>query len=197
LTSVGGVPKIRPMRLEVPAILATIALVACSDANSIPDATFTNAIDTVVVYAISGTEVFQPSGYAMTQRSSVRVDISATADFGYDQTPDGRDVLLPGRMLGHPGLSGVDPGLQHTDLAFDEITVAETNNYKTLDTVFVAVGDVLYLRSRIPSTCFLGVPAYGKVEILSLEAETRTVRFRVLANLNCGYKSLQPGIPTQ
>ena len=84
------------MRLEVPAILAAIALVACSDANSIPDATFTNAIDTVVVYAISGTEVFQPSGYAMTQRSSVRVDNSVTADFGYDRTPDGRDVLLPG-----------------------------------------------------------------------------------------------------
>jgi hypothetical protein len=184
------------MRLEVPALLASIVLVACSDANSIPDATFTNAIDTVVVYAISGTDVFQSSGYAMTQRSPVRLDNSASADFGYDRTADGRDVLLPGAMLGHPG-QGADPGLQHTDASFDDITLAETNNYKTLDTVSVAVGDVLYLRSRIPSTCYLGVPAYGKVEILSLEAETRTLRFRVLANLNCGYKGLQPGIPTQ
>ena len=66
------------MRLEVPALLASIALVACSDANSIPDATFTNAIDTVVVYAISGTEVFRPSGYAMTQRTSVRLDNSTS-----------------------------------------------------------------------------------------------------------------------
>jgi len=40
------------------------------------------------------------------------------------------------------------------------------NDYKTLDTVAVAAGDVLYLRSRIPSTCFLGVPTYGKMEIL-------------------------------
>jgi len=90
---------------------------------------------------------------------------------------------------------GVDPGLQHTTTPFDSITVAETNNYKTLDTVTVAVGDVLYMRSRIPSTCYLGVPAYGKVEILSLDAETRTLRFRVLGNLNCGYKSLEPGLP--
>ena len=185
------------MRLEVPALLASLALVACSDANSIPDATFTNVIDTVVVYAISGTEVFQPSGYAMTQRSPVRLDDSPGADFGYDRTPDGRDVLLPGAMLGHPGQSGVDPGLQLSALAFDDITLAETNNYKTLDTVAVAVGDVLYLRSRIPSTCFLGVPAYGKVEILGFDAENQTIRFRVLANLNCGYKGLQPGIPTQ
>jgi hypothetical protein len=185
------------MRLEVPAILATAVLLACSDANSIPAATATNAVDTVVVYAISGTEVFRPSGYAMTQRNAVRLDNTTSADFGYDRTPDGRDVILPGRMLGHPGASGVDPGLQHTDLAFDSITVAETNNYKTLDTVAVAVGDVLYLRSRIPANCFLGVPAYGKVEVLGFDAVNRTLRFRVLANLNCGYKSLQPGIPKQ
>ena len=75
--------------------------------------------------------------------------------------------------------------------------MAETNNYKTLDTVAVAVGDVLYLRSRIPTNCFLGVPAYGKVEILQFDADNRTLKFRVLANLNCGYKSLQPGIPKQ
>ena len=91
------------MRLEVPAILATAALLACSDANSIPAATATNAIDTVVVYAISGTEVFRPSGYAMTQRSAVRLDNTTTADFGYDRTPDGRDVLLPGRCWAIPG----------------------------------------------------------------------------------------------
>jgi hypothetical protein len=185
------------MRPAGHAILALVTLAACSDANSIPDATFTNAIDTVVVYAVSGTEVFRPSGYAMTQRSPVRLDNTSGADFGYDRTADGREVLLPGRMLGHPGIGGVDPGLQHTDLGFDDITIAEVNNYKTLDSVFVAVGDVLYLRSRIPSTCFLGVPAYGKVEILEFDAANRTIKFRVLANLNCGYKALTPGLPSQ
>jgi hypothetical protein len=185
------------MRLAGPAILAMLALAACSDANSIPDATFTNVIDTVVVYAISGTEVFQPSGYAMTQRSAVRLDNTTSADFGYERTEDGRDVLLPGRMLGHPGAAGADPGLQHTDLAWDEIVIAEINNYKTLDTVAVAAGDVLYLRSRIPQTCFLGVPTYGKVEILEFDAANRSIKFRVLANLNCGYKALTPGLPSQ
>ena len=185
------------MRLAGPAFLAMLALAACSDASSIPDATFSNATDTVVVYAISGTDVFRPSGYAMTQRSSVRIDASSVADFAYDRTADGRDVLLPGAMVGHPGVGGVDPGLQHTDLGFDEIVLAEVNNYKTLDTVAVAVGDVLYLRSRIPSTCYLGVPTYGKVEILEFDGTSRTIKFRVLANLNCGYKALTPGLPSQ
>ena len=185
------------MRLAGPAILAMLALAACSDANSIPAATSTNVIDTVVVYAISGTEVFRPSGYAMSQRSAVRVDNSTAADFGYDRTADGRNVLLPGAMIGHPGVAGVDPGLQHTDLAFDDIKIAEVNNYKTLDTVAVAVGDVLYLRSRIASTCYLGVPTYGKVEILEFNSTDRTIKFRVLANLNCGYKALTTGLPSQ
>jgi hypothetical protein len=185
------------MRLAGPAILAMLALAACSDANSIPDATFSNVIDTVVVYAISGTEVFHPSGYSMTQRNAVRIDNSTSADFGYDRTADGRDVLLPGAMIGHPGVAGVDPGLQQTDLGFDAITVAEVNNYKTLDTVAVAAGDVLYLRSRIPSTCFLGVPTYGKMEILEFDETNRTIKFRVLANLNCGYKALTTGLPSQ
>lgn len=185
------------MRLEVSTLLAAVALAACSDANTIPDATFSNTVDTVVVYAISGTEVFRPSGYAMTLRSPVRLDNSSSADFGYDRTPDGRDVLLPGAMLGHPGTGGVDPGLQLATEAFDDITVALTNGYKTLDTVEVAAGDVLYLRSRIPGSCFLGVPTYGKVEVIEFDTENRTIKFRVLGNLNCGYKSLVPGIPLQ
>jgi len=185
------------MRSGVAPLLAVAVLAACSDANQIPDATFTNAVDTVVVYAISGTEVFRPSGYAMTQRSPVRLDNTSSADFGYDRTSDGRDVLLPGAMLGHPGSSGVDPGLQLTTQTFDEITLALTNGYTTLDTVAVSAGDVLYMRSRIPGSCFLGVPAYGKLEILEFDRDNRTITFRVLGNLNCGYKSLVPGIPLQ
>jgi len=185
------------MRPVGPTILATLVLAACSDANTIPDAIYSNAIDTVVVYSISGTDVFKPSGYAMTQRSAVRLDNTSTADFAYDRAADGRDVLLPGAMIGHPGVGGVDPGLQHTDQSFDEITIAETNNYKTLDTVTVVPGDVLYLRSRIPSTCGYGVPTYGKVEIIDFDRPNRTIRFRVLANLNCAYKGLETGVPRQ
>jgi len=175
--------------------VAALVVVACSDANSLPKATYNNTVDTVVVYAISRTEVYQPSGYAMTQRSAVRLDNTSSADFGYDRTSDGRHVLLAGAMLGHPGGSGVDPGIQLTTEMFDSIKVALTNGYKTLDTVDVQVGDVLYMRSRIPNTCYLGVPAYGKLEVLSFDLERRTMTFRVLGNLNCGYKSLEPGLP--
>ena len=39
----------------------------------------------------------------------------------------------------------------------------------------------------------LGVPLYGKLEILSFQDST--VTFQVLANQNCGFKDLLPGLP--
>ena len=184
------------MRPGVLAVLTAAGLAACSE-NNLPDPVFTNVEDTVTVFAVSGTEVFKPSGYAMTERRAVRIDQSASTDFAFDITADGRPILLPGAMIGQPGASGTDPGLQVSPDPYDDITIALVNGYQTLDTVEAGVGQVYYLRSRIPGGCFLGVPAYGKLEILSIDGEGRTVSFKVLSNLNCGYKSLLPGLPTQ
>ena len=43
----------------------------------------------------------------------------------------------------------------------------------------------------------LGVPQYAKLEILSVNDVARTITFQALANNNCGYRSLKPGIPRQ
>lgn len=177
-------------------LAAAFGLAACSE-NNLPDAVFFNAEDTVTVFAVSGTDVFKPSGYAMTERRAVRLDQSASADFAFEIDAEGNATFLPGALVGHPGSSGIDPGLQLAAKPFDDITDAVTDGYRTLDPVPAAPGQVYYLRSRIPGSCFLGVPAYGKVEILNLNLEERLVVFRVLANLNCGYKSLEPGIPTR
>ena len=173
-----------------------IGLAACSE-NNLPDAVFSNAEDTVTVFSVSGTEVFKPSGYAMTERRPVRLDQTTSADFAFEITADGNPVLLPGALIGQPGSGGIDPGLQLTLEPFDDITDAPSDGYRTLDPLPVIPGQVYFLRSRIPGNCFLGVPTYGKVEVLSLDIEARLVVFRVLANLNCGYKSLEPGIPSR
>jgi hypothetical protein len=57
-------------------------------------------------------------------------------------------------------------------------------------------GSVLILRSRIVCSG-LGVPLYGKLEVLSFDDTpgNRRITFQALANQNCGYKSLLPGLP--
>jgi hypothetical protein len=176
-------------------LVLAVMVVGCSDPNVLPDPTLPNAVDTLGLYAVSGTDVWRPSGYAATERRVVRLDQTTTADFAYQITPDGRHILLPGALVGHSGTNGVDPGLRVVDSSFDELTVAPTNGYLTADTIDIAVGTVFLLRGRVALTCFYGYPTYGKGEILSFDPEARTVLFQVLVNGNCGYKSLEPGLP--
>jgi hypothetical protein len=184
------------MRLVLALLIGgAAALPGCSDPSPLIPASSLNTEDTVAVYAVTGTAVYQPSGYAVTEKRPVRLDASLSADFAYDVTSDGRHIFLPGRMVGQPGSSGIDPGLQATATPFDSITIALQNGYRTLDTVAVEPGKVFYVRGRVAPGCFLGLPTYAKVQVLDFDEARRTVRFRVLANANCGYRSLEPGLP--
>lgn len=184
----------RPRSLPIAVVGAAFA--ACGDPNALPPPGLSNVVDTVVIYAVTGTEVWQPSGYAMTERRAVRLDRTNQADFAFDFR-DGVPLLLPGSLVGHPGSSGLHPGLQHLARPFDSVKVAEVNGYVSLDTLHAAVGDVFFTRSRIPVNCFFGLPTYGKLEVLEIDPVNRTLRFRTLVNRNCGYKGLEPGLPTQ
>lgn len=179
----------------LPALALAVTLTGCSDPNVLPDPTLPNAVDTLGLYAVSGTDVWRPSGYALTERRVVRLDQTTTADFAYQITPDGRHILLPGALVGQASATGSNPGLRVVDSTFEELTVAPTNGYLTADTIDIAVGTVFLIRGRVAVTCFYGYPTYGKGEILSFDAGARAVLFRVLVNGNCGYKSLEPGLP--
>ena len=94
-------------------------------------------------------------------------------------------------MLGLTSTSGANPGVQASSATFDEITVAPSNGYVTDSAVVVDVGQRWFVRSRV--FCSIGVPQYAKLEILSFADST--VTFKVLADNNCGYKGLEPGLP--
>ena len=63
--------------------------------------------------------------------------------------------------------------------------------------VALAAGRVFFARSALPNNCFLGIPNYAKLEVLSFNAAQRSVIFRILVDANCGYRGLEPGIPTR
>ena len=51
------------------------------------------------------------------------------------------------------------------------------------------------MRSR--PGCSLGATIfyYAKLKVLAYDAVDRRVDFEILVNANCGYRSLQPGVP--
>jgi hypothetical protein len=179
------------------ALSAAAALTGCGDPLSLLPARFENREDTVAVWAATNTPINLPSAYILSARTRVRLDQVSTFDFVFDVDPAGRFVLLPlGAVVNTGGATGI-PGLQKTPTPFASITTAEQLGYITKDTVVLSVGDIYYVRGTVDPECFLGIPYYGKLQILALDEAERGLRFRILTNINCGYRGLQPGIPTQ
>jgi hypothetical protein len=84
--------------------------------------------------------------------------------------------------------------LQRPGVAFAEIDEGALNGYTTRDTLQIAVGDVFMARSRVVCSS-LSLPIYGKLEVIGVDLVARTVTVQVLADQNCGYVGLLPGLP--
>jgi hypothetical protein len=170
-----------------------LTVTACSDSNGLPDPTLTNVERSETLYALVGTPVATPSGYALDGSRRVRTDLSVDFDFAYNVESNGDHVFIPREALGIDTSSTVNPGFQVRNETFEAITEAPSNGYITDRVVPIAPGDRFVVRSRI--TCNIGVPKYAKLEVTAFDDLARTVTFRVLTNENCGFKGLEPGLP--
>jgi hypothetical protein len=170
-----------------------LAAAACSDSTGLPDASLTNAERTDTLYALVGTPVSTPSGYALEGSRRVRTDLSVEFDFAYNVQSDGSHVFLPRAALGIDPTAAVNPGFLATNQTFEAIKLAPSNGYVTDQAIPILVGSRYVVRSRV--TCAIGVPKYAKVEVVSFDELARTVAFRVLTDDNCGFKGLEPGLP--
>ena len=179
------------------ALAALLVAAACSDPNTLPDAQLENVVDTVTISALTGTPIRLPSAFSVADRAAVRTDLSAQFDFAFDILPAvNTPVFLPRSALGFPLEGSLQPGLQEREEPFAAILEAESNGYITRDTIPIAVGERYMARSRVVCTG-LGIPRYGKLEVLAIDPTARTVTFQVLVGQNCGYNSLVPGIPEE
>ena len=175
------------------------ALAGCSDPNALPPATETNVVDTLTLYSLNGTPISEASGFAVELGREVRTDLFSAFDFVFSVDSLGRPLLVPAVGAGMPE-SSLNPGLlpQGTaagGLSFDQIVLAPFDGYLTTDSLETAVGNTYVVRSRI--LCSIGVPRYSKFEVLELNLAADTLRMTVqaLTNFNCGYRSLEPGLP--
>ncbi len=167
---------------------------ACSDTNRLPTAQIENTVDTVSLFALSGTAVGTPSGYALLGKQRVRVDQSAALDLVFDFDAAGRPALFPTGAI-HLGTAS---GIRQASLPFDSIKVALTDAYVLDQPYVVDTGTVVFVQSR-PTTCLFGAVAslYAKLRVLAVNTTLRRLDFQILANQNCGYLGLQPGLPTR
>jgi hypothetical protein len=187
---------LRPLSALV--LLAFAVVAACSDPNAIPSAYIENDTTTVVLASLERGTVTQPTAYSMTLGSAVRTwEVGTDFDFLFSMDPQDKTAFLPLASLGLATSAAVKPGLLRTTTAWDAMTKAPLNGYVTLDSVPIAEQDRFYLRTAVSTCVGLGVPLYGKLQILDIDTAAGTVKFLVLSDQNCGYRGLALGIPKQ
>ncbi len=174
-------------------LLVSLAAPACSDSNDLPDATIENVERTDTLWALVGTPVSTPSGFSVEGSRRVRTDLTVDFDFAYNIQVDGQHVLLPRAALGIDTANSVNPGFVARTESFEAITTPPSDGFVTDEAVPIAPGERYVIRSRV--TCNVGVPKYAKVEILEFNDPLGIMTFRVLVNDNCGFRSLEPGLP--
>lgn len=178
------------------AALLLASLAACNDPNELPRATIVNQMDTVTLWALDGGPLDAPSAYSLNARQGVRTwETGRGFEFIYSVDPAGRSVLLPLYAAGLGNPQALLPGLKASSDSFLAMTPAPQNNYVTKDTVFVTEGERYYLRTAVNTCSGLGVPLYGKVELLDIDTTDLSITFRTVVNQNCGYRGLRLGIP--
>lgn len=168
---------------------------ACTDTLGLPVASDVNIVDTVSLWALDGTALSLPSGYKLANKDInkgvIRTDRSSDLDFAFNVDTLGRLVFLPTGALG----LGIGSGLHRESATFDAIRTPPSSGY-TSDSAFVFdTGTVAVVRSR--PGCSLGATIfyYAKLKVLAYDSLERRVDFEILVNANCGYRSLQPGVP--
>ncbi|HTS90164.1 MAG TPA: hypothetical protein VMG41_16845 [Gemmatimonadales bacterium] len=196
----------RPIRvLGTAALAAGIASLACSSSTLAP-ASFDNVVDTITLYALSTGPLNQPNAYSINTGIGGGVEtwnVGSNFEFAFDLDSAGQPAFLPLEVLNLTVPNTVLPGLiKATNTTFDLMTTPPSNGWITSDTIPIQVGDLYYVRTAVTTCATLGVPLYGKVEVLALDSVvlgdtvTHTVKFQSLANQNCGYRSLKPGVPS-
>jgi hypothetical protein len=173
---------------------------ACSDPNAIPNASASNEVDTLLLWSLTDGPLTKPTAYSINARNGVRTwEVGSNFEFAFDEDASARPVFLPTDVLGLLGTGALKPGLKRAadGVDFDNMTKAPSNGYVTSDTIPITVGDRFFVRTTVSTCSLLGVPLYGKLEVLELDPTQHTVKVRVLANQNCGYRSLNIGIPKQ
>ena len=181
----------------VAALLAGGGALACNDPLGLPAATSSNIVDTFTLAALSGTPITQASAFDIARNRLVHTEQVADFDFAFDLSSTGTGVLFPALAL-RLAITGT-PGLQKMTVPFDSVKSAPSNGYVDSSAVSITIGDVLVGRSRLTSIgCGLtgSLPRYAKFLVLDIDPQARSLRLKALVDSNCGYRSLQPGIPT-
>lgn len=179
---------------------AAIVASACTDPIHITAQVLT-VVDTVTVYALSGTSPSLPSGLDVYAGQPVIVDGQGAFDLAFDIISPTQVRVLPVKfVVTSPG--GVrNVGIRPSSGTFDQLQTAPSGTYQSDSSLVVSIGDVVVVettRAFPGEACqyTLSPYIYAKFSVMSIDMTARTIKFQLGIDPNCGFRSFQSGVPT-
>jgi len=185
-------------------LLATMSVVvglnACGDPTKLK-ASGLNSIDTLSVFALSGTPPSYPSGLNALARQPVRVDGNANFDIAFDIDDAGNAIIYPVKLVVSSPSGSRPIGMQKLSQLFDSVAAAPKTGYQTDSAVVLLPGETLVLQSQhnfSGDICqfALNPNIFAKVAVDSVDLASRTLFLRLGLDPNCGFRSFAEGLPT-
>jgi hypothetical protein len=186
------------------ALLATMCVVtvlnACGDITNL-QASLPTSVDTLTVWALSGTPPAYPSGVSIVAGQAVRVDGFASFDVALDIDANGNAVVYPVKLV-VTSLGGSRPvGMQKVPGTFETVAAAPKTGFETDSALVMAPGEVVAIESPHNGSgdlCQFAISPnlYAKIAVDSVNLASRILFVRVGFDPNCGFRSFAVGIPT-
>lgn len=179
-----------------------VAFAACGDSNLFTSpATNENVDRQYGVYALTGSSSSLPAAYQFTSETLVRPQILNTGalnfDIAFDISPEGKAVLMTAKkVVPVPPQGAPIVGMLKLTAVYDQLTIAPEKGYVNDSTATLSVGDAILVKI-VNSGCVYGEPFYAKLAIDSINVAERRLLVRSLVNRNCGYRSLEAGVPSK
>lgn len=175
-----------------------VVLNACGDPTSLR-ANLSTSVDTLSVFALSGTPPSYPSGISILARQPVQVNAFGAFDVALDINAAGNAVVYPISLVVGSG-GGRPVGLQKATGTFETVLEAPNTGYDTDDPVVLAPGETVVIQSAHngqQDVCQFAVSPflYAKIGVDSVNLATRTLYIKLGVDPNCGFRSFAPGIP--
>lgn len=181
------------------AMFVAVLLNACGDPTNIK-ASLPTSVDTLSVFALTGTPPAYPSGVAIVARRPVRVDGFANFDVAFDINSSGNAVIYPVRLV-VPSPNGSRPvALQKVAGTFDAVAEAPRTGFADSALVMLP-GDVVVVQTAHNTSgdiCqfALNPNLFAKFVVDSINQTSRTIYLKMGFDPNCGFRSFATGIPT-
>jgi hypothetical protein len=184
----------------VATICVAAVLNACGDPTNIK-AQLPTLVDTLSVWALSGSPPSYPSAISIPRRQIVNVSAAASFDVALDINAAGQPVIYPVRLVVSTPGGGRPVGLQKVSGTFETVTAAPRSGYETDSALVVALGETVVVQAPhniAQEVCQFAISPnlYAKIAVDSVNLASRILYFRLATDPNCGFRSFANGIPT-